>query len=573
MKFNFETKPMAGPRLSQIFLVMKFAALFIMVTLTNVWAKSYSQITINERKASVEKILELIETQSNFHFLYDKLDLVATSQVKLSVKNVSVEEALKACLKNQPLTYKIFQETIVIAHKQDKTQQAVVDFKVQGIVTDETGEPLPGVSVRVKGTTLGTATDASGRFILNAPDGTSTVIFSFIGYTTREVAINNQETINVQLKPVPAALNEVVVVGYGTQKKKDITGAVSSVGADAYEDQPVVSPASALQGRAAGVAVSSNSGAPGGSVKVRIRGSNSINSSNDSLIVVDGVALSSVGLQDINVNDIASTDILKDASATAIYGSRGANGVIMITTKSGQSGMMNVNYNTFATFNSLPKQYDLINASAYAGLVNYIDGKATFANPQSLGSGTDWQEQLYRTGVSQNHQLSISGGSDKSKYYLSGYYVDQDGIITNTGQTKYSVRSNLNTKVFDKITVGLNLFATHAKSRNTSDLGYKGNPVSGALSWAPTESVYDSPGKYNRNGISPLFENPLMIARERLGDSYSNSGIINATAKYDITDWLSLSATAGLDLNMTRNAFLNNEIINTTTQSSGQTSI
>ncbi|SFD80113.1 TonB-linked outer membrane protein, SusC/RagA family [Chitinophaga sp. CF118] len=431
---------------------------------------------------------------------------------------------------------------------------------------------LPGVIVYVKGTSVNTQTDNNGRFSINAP-GNATLSFSLMGYGTREIPINNRTTVNAELESVTTGLGEVVVVGYGTQKRKDLTGSIATLNATTYKDQPVLSASSALQGRVAGVSVANSSGAPGGAVKIRIRGANSINASNDPLYVIDGVALSSIGIQDINVNDIESMEVLKDASATAIYGSRGANGVIIITTKSGKAGITKIEYNGFISSNRPMKKYKLLDAVGYAEQANHITGASVFADPQSYaGKGTDWQDKILHDGITQNHQLSVSGGTEKSKYYISGYYVNQSGLLLNTNQEKFAVRANLDSKLSNKVSIGLGLFAAHANSHNNGDIGGKGNPVTAALAWAPTEQVYDSGSQYNRFGISPIWSNPYMTIKERNSDNSSNSAVLNGRLKYNITDWLTFNINVGLDMNITRNAYLNNDWISPGNPGSGQSS-
>jgi TonB-linked SusC/RagA family outer membrane protein len=364
-----------------------------------------------------------------------------------------------------------------------------------------------------------------------------------------------------------------VVVGYGTQSRNALTGSVSTLNANAYKDQPVVNVSSALQGRVAGVSITNSSGAPGGDVKVRIRGSNSINGYNDPLIVVDGVALGSMGLPDLNVNDIESMDILKDASATAIYGSRGANGVVIITTRAGKAGLVQVEYNGFATYNKPMNQYKLLDAVAYAKLANYLEGTNVFPNPESFaGKSTDWQDQLFRTGKSQSHQLSIAGGTEKSRYYISGNYIDQSGIIINTSQKKFALRSNLDSKLSDRISIGLNVFASRTNSRNNRDIGGKGNPVMSALAWGPTEPVYDDPaqGIYNRLASATIWPNPYMIAKERLSEMFTDAAVINGKLKYNITEWLTLNTNFGIDKSISKTAFLNNTWVAPGNLGSGQ---
>ncbi len=426
---------------------------------------------------------------------------------------------------------------------------------------------LAGVSVQVKGGSQATQTGTDGSFRINVP-ANAVLLFSYVGLITKEVAVGNQTNIQVEMQSLGQGLQDVVVVGYGTQKKTNLTGSITTISAAAYKDQPVVNVSSALQGRASGVAVNSASGAPGGVVKIRIRGTNSINSSNDPLFVVDGVALGSTSFQDINVNDIESMEVLKDASATAIYGSRGANGVILITTKSGKAGKMTIDFNTFLSSNKI-KKYKLLSPAAYAEQANHISGTTVIANP---GNGTDWQDQLFRTGITQNYQLAVAGGTEKSRYYVSGYYINQSGIVTNTNQQKIALRSNIDSKITDRVSIGLNLFLTNIQSLNNGDLGSKANPVISSLSWAPTEPVYDDPatGAYNRYAISPIGPNPYMIAKESDYNGKSNTVVVNAKLKYDITDWLSFSTNFGADANFYRSAYLNNEWINQTNISSGQ---
>lgn len=443
---------------------------------------------------------------------------------------------------------------------------------VSGKVTaDSSGNSLQGVTISVKGGKTATQTTAEGSFQITAPSD-AVLIFSSVGYSNKEVPVNGQSFLQVQLQSVSQNLQDVVVIGYGTQRKTNVTGSIATISSSAYKDQPVVNVSSALQGRATGVSVSSASGAPGGVTKIRIRGANSINSSNDPLFVVDGVALGSISFQDINVNDIESMEVLKDASATAIYGSRGANGVIIITTKSGRSGKMVVNANGFVTSNTIGK-YDILDPVAYAKQANHIAGTEVLPNPDSYaGKGTDWQDQVFRTGYTQNFQVSLAGGTEKSRYYVSGYYVNQSGIVVNTNQQKMALRSNIDSKLGKRVSIGLNMFLTNIQSKNNGDMGSKASPVTSSLTWSPTEPVYDDPatGEYNRFAISPIGPNPYMIARESNYEGKSNTAVVNAKLKWDITDWLSFNTNFGVDANFYRSGYVNNEWINQSSQSSGQ---
>lgn len=443
---------------------------------------------------------------------------------------------------------------------------------ITGQITDEQNNlPMAGVSVVLKGTTIGTSSNEHGKFTINnAPR--AILIFSFVNYTTIEIPVNNRSVVNVVLAPQIGVLGDVLVIGYGTQKKKDLTGSIASVSPDQYKDQPVLNTTSALQGRVAGLQITNTSGAPGSEAKILIRGANSINSSNAPLYVVDGIALASFGLQDINVNDIKSMEVLKDASATAVYGSRGANGVILITTKSGSSsGEPRVEYNGFLSFNSPMKKYDLRDPVKFAEEANYIAGANVFPNPSDFaGKGTDWQKQIFQNGRTQSHQLSVSGGNDKTRYYVSGYYVDQSGLLKNTNQSKFALRANLESKISSKASFTLGLMANRSNSKNTGDIGGKGNPVTGALAWAPTEPVYDSLNLYNRNAVSPIWQNPYMVLQERNSELFSNSALMNGKLRYSFTDWLSLDVVLGLNLNNSRAAYLNNDWISPGNPGSGQ---
>ena len=432
---------------------------------------------------------------------------------------------------------------------------------IKGKVFNQENKSMAGVSVKIKGSELGTATDSMGKYQIQAP-ATGTLVFSFVSYATREIAILNKSEIDVTMYPIEGELDAVVVIGYGTQKKKDLTGSISSVSVDDYKNQPVLNVASALQGKVAGLEISNPSGAPGKEAKVHIRGANSINSSNNPLYVVDGIALSSLGLSDININDIISMEVLKDASATAVYGSRGANGVILITTKRGEIGNIKIDYNGFFSSNHPMKTYKLRNAEVFATEANYIAGSNVFPNPSSFaGNSTNWQDMIFQNGITQSHQLSLSGGTEKSRYYISGYYANQSGLLINTNQQKFSLNSTLESKINKNATFSLGLLAGRKNATNNDDIGGKGNPVTGSLAWAPTEKVYDSLTFYNRNAVSPIWANPYMILKERNNKSFSNYALLSSKLSYKLTPYLKIDVLFGLNLNILKSAYLNNDWI------------
>ncbi|MCO4292522.1 TonB-dependent receptor [Solitalea sp. MAHUQ-68] len=418
---------------------------------------------------------------------------------------------------------------------------------VTGTVTDGQGVPLPGATVLVKKSTVSTATNQDGKYSINASKG-STLTFSFIGMVTKEITVGNSNVINVAMEDESKKLQEVVVVGYGTQKRADVTSSIASISAKDLKDLQVAGIDQALQGKVSGVTVTNNGGQPGGGVSVRVRGITSING-NEPLYVIDGVPISATKMttaQDqlggmpgqttqsaiagVDPNDIASIDILKDASAQAIYGSRGANGVVIITTKRGKSGEGKLSYDFYIGQQQTPTRLNMMNLSQYATYQNEImkemaDVNGTeyfpigeFANPSILGKGTDWQDAVFQTGLMQNHQLSFSGGQEKSSYYLSLNYFDQQGTIIGSGFDRLSLRLNLDNQLKSWLKVGVSSFLTRTNQRTTLTNGSEAvvNWATGNSPAAPVMSGDDFAGPINVGGYnygSPY--NPVAYATLR----------------------------------------------------------
>ncbi|MND58701.1 TonB dependent receptor [compost metagenome] len=368
-----------------------------------------------------------------------------------------------------------------------------ISTPVKGVVTDSKGMPLPGVSITEKGTTNGTSTDADGNFKLNVANNQSVLTFSYIGYTSKEVTVGNNQNLFIKLDEDVKTLEQVVVVGYGTQRKKDLTGAVGSISGKDIASQPVPDIGQAIQGRAAGVQVVST-GAPGSNVTLRIRGVGTINNS-DPLLVIDGVP-SDVPLNTISPDDIASMDILKDASASAIYGSRGANGVVLITTKRGVEGKGSLEFKVFTGVQDATSTIDMLNASQFASLSNEMlannnqPQNPAFANPPELGTGTNWLNELFRSAPMQNYSLAYSAGTEKSHFYLSGSYLNQNGIVINNYYKRYTIQFNSDSKVFDWLKFANNITLNHdVKSSGSYD-------IRNAMAALPTQSVFNTDGTY-----------------------------------------------------------------------------
>ena len=459
---------------------------------------------------------------------------------------------------------------------------------VSGRVTDETGQALPGVTVLLKGTTNGTTTSAEGAYRLSVPTGEAVLVVSYVGYLSQEVPVNKRSTVDVQLVPGDKTLSEVVVVGYGTQEKKDLTGAISSVSAKDIVKVPVSGLDQALQGQVAGLQISSSSGAPGGNTNITIRGVGSISGGNEPLFVVDGFPVSGAGvgnpLNTINPNDIESIDVLKDASATAIYGSRGSNGVIIVTTKRGKAGKSQIQVDAYTGFQQLGRKIPMMNAQEFAQFTidgrnnGYLDnvptGKITdpnsvrpasfripldLQNPAALGVGTDWQDAIFRNAPIRNIQVSAAGGSENARYAVSANYFDQQGIIINSGLKRYSFRANVDAKASSRLTVGASVSPSFTSQQNVPFAGHYGafGIIQSAMGMPPSVPVYNPDGSYGSTIPTPegsvSIQNPVKIANEYKNPSSQFRLLGNTYAEYAILPGLKFRTTFGADLNYYKN--------------------
>ncbi|MCR9228640.1 MAG: SusC/RagA family TonB-linked outer membrane protein [Flavobacteriaceae bacterium] len=452
----------------------------------------------------------------------------------------------------------------------DQIQQ---NRSVTGTIVDENDQPLPGATVMVLGTNQGTTASFDGEFEITVPSGSDTLVFSYIGYITQEIALNGQTTLSIKLLPDTTNLNEVVVVGYGTQKKKDVVGAISSVKSEELVLSSTPSVGQALQGRVSGLQIVQNSAQPGGGQDFRIRGAASINASNQPLIVVDGFPITDFqqpdsgnrydgGTQGIlnsfNPNDIESIEVLKDASSTAIYGARASNGVILITTKKGKMGKISVDYSTSYSFQDYINNYEILGLQEWMQLRNdaayenwaflnrvypYSDRtlEDAIANPvngvaftrfysdeqiRNAGQGTDWLGLVTRDGSIQQHNLSVRGGSESTRYFLSGNFYEQNGIVKNSGFERSSLRINIDQTLNKYVNFGLNLTTSRINNQN-SQLGgdqYENSGIiRGAIQQGPHIQPIDEFGNYPINPDSALEPNPLSLL------TIADEGVIDRT--------------------------------------------
>lgn len=424
------------------------------------------------------------------------------------------------------------------------SMNAYAQETISGKITDENGEGLPGATIQVKGTTSGTISDFEGYFSLSAP--TDAVLdISSIGFKSQSISINGRTKIDITLQVDIAELNEVVVIGYGSVRKSDITGSVSSVKSKDLQAFPLLNAAQALQGRAAGVVVQSeNGGEPGASVSIKIRGSTSFSASSSPLIVVDGF----VGATMPQQNDIESIEILKDASAAAIYGSRGSNGVIMVTTKKGVPGQIVVEVNSTVSSSQTSNRLDLLNADQYTEF-------QTILNPAYVQgpADTDWQDELFRNGTLHNHQFSVRGGSDKINFYASADYFNQEGVIINSGFERVSFLAKLDAQVNDKLKVGVNLF-TRRSTKNgvsTQSTGATtnggGDDVIGLMfRFRPDLGIFNDDGSFTSQNVGGLLDNPFAVATERINETKEDRNRANIYLDFKIIDGLSFKSTLGV---------------------------
>lgn len=417
---------------------------------------------------------------------------------------------------------------------------------IKGVINDEQGETIIGASVIIKGEDTGTTSDMDGRFTLEAPEGAILVI-SYIGYHTQEVKVRKRSLLRVVLKEDNQLLDEVVVVGYGTVKKSDLTGAVSGVSNRQYKNQPVQRVENILQGRTPGVEVTATSGMPGASMKVRVRGTTSINKSSDPLYVIDGI-ISSSGLDGINPSDIQSMEILKDASSTAIYGSRGSNGVTLITTKQGSEGKAQVTFDASIGLSTVRKQYDLLNAYEYATALNDIRGSSTISaeDLEAYKNGTkgiNWTDLLTRTGITQDYRLAISGGNEKVKYLISGNVLDQEAITIMSDYKRYGIRANIDSEVKPWLTISAKLNASSLHKHNEGGANWLH-----VTNFSPTMELKDpETGVYNTDPYNMIGSSPYGEMIVNNSDSYSYNLNANLTLLFKIMKGLTLSVQGGYD--------------------------
>ena len=511
----------------------------------------HQQVSLTGSNVTLKTAFKQIEQQTKLFVDYNTQEVNDSRVLTKLPKNSNVKEVMEQLLEGSGCSI-TFSNGHIIINKQDRV--ASTTKNVSGIVKDERGEPVIGANVVVKGTTNGTVTDMNGRYSLSVPEG-NTLQISYIGYNTQEVKVGSGNVVNVSLREDSEALDEVVVIGYGTVKKSDLTGAVGSVQMKDVSQVGITSADRALQGQIAGVQVNARTGQPGESMMIRVRGSNSLAGGNEPLYVIDGMPVEKMN-SDINPEDILSMEVLKDASSTAIYGSRGANGVVMITTKRGRTGDTVLEYNGYVGISSLRKKLDLLGKDDYIAMVNEVsqnDGNGIAITPEQAASlpNNDWQDLAYQTALTHSHQVSVSGGTDKTKLYSSLNYMNQEGIIKGSNYNRFALRINGD----QKLARNLSLNASIAYSYGTQNTANSNADGWGAIAYtamvmSPIQEIKDADGKYtNFSGTPWGGTNPVGMA-ELYKDKTVNSRLLaNLSLIYDIIDGLTFRVNAGAEVN------------------------
>ncbi len=519
-------------RIAKTLLIMKMIAVFTLAISLTAGAKSYSQtITLTQKNVPLEKVFKEISRQSGYTFVYTKSLLQRAKRVTLNITNAPLEDALTECFKDQSLDFSILDQLIIIKEKEAVKNEnelnilspAPVVITITGIITTDKDELLGGATVAEKGTGNATMTKSDGSFAITVASEKSVLVISFVGYAAREIAVGIKTNIHVTLSPTNASMGEIVVTGYGTQRKKEITTSVTSIKSKDFNKGNINNPAQLLQGKVAGLSIVAPQGNPNGSFDIRLRGLSTLGANTQPLIIIDGVI--GVDLNSVDPNDVASIDVLKDGGAAAIYGTRGSSGVILITTKTGSLGKPRIDYNSYVTAENKDRSLPVMNKETY--LAN---------GGTDLGSNTNWLNEVTKTAISQVHNLSLAGGTDQTTYRVSMNYRDVEGVLLNTGFEQINGRLNLTQKALNnKLTLTLNLAATSKKAKLGFDHAFRSSivmPPSAPIN--TTDAYYAKYGGFFQSEVHELY-NPLAIIKQNINDQTISRLMYNLQADYKIT--------------------------------------
>ena len=571
-----------SPGVKKMLLYMKLTLVISLVAVLQTWAAvSYSQTTtlsINLKNATVQTVLQQVEDQSEFYFLYSRSVINIDRTVDVQLKDVKIGEILSTVFKGTDVSYKIDGRQIVLTKNAENSEfNSQQQKSVSGKVVDSSGSSLPGVSVVVKGTTMGVITDFDGIYTLAKVPENAVLQFSFVGMKTQEIAVGNKTIIDMTLAEETVGIEEVVAIGYGTVKKSDLTGAVSSIKTDKLLNKPAINVGQALSGKAAGVEIFENGGSPDGKIRIRIRGDNSINSSNDPLYVVDGV----IGVANVNLlnpNQIESLEVLKDASATAIYGARGANGVIMITTKRGiKTDKPVISYDGYVSVGTMARKLPLMNAVEWWKNYNTTMDNGAKYDPKGFAQGkyakvtttslpnlfdasgnplynTDWQDEAYRTAISQNHQIAVRGGNAKTLYSFQLGYMHKDALLKNTYLDGYNGRLNMDSQLRDWVKFGVNMAFNYNKGNDLySNYGIK-RLIQEAIPIIPVKYPNGAWGS-NRDFPGAVQDTPARYLEQMVNETATSQVTSDFYLDFKIATDLSFKSTFAIDVTSQKNNY------------------
>ena len=545
---------------------------FIFLLCTTVFSfnveNSFSQekVTIDkDQLVKVDRVFKIIQKQTNFDFIYPRGLFRNNPKVELKKGEILAADLVRICLANSDLNFEISKDNVIVIKKKPTgslpfsiDNEKAQGVQVSGSVIDSNGQPLLGANILEKGTANGAQTDFDGHFSITVANQNVLLVISYLGYLTQEIPINKQTTFSVVLKEDIAGLDEVIIVGYGTQKKADLTGAIVSVKEEDFAPGTNSNAVQLLNGTASGVAVSQTSSAPGASLKIQIRGAGSINSSNAVLFVVDG--LPGVDPSSLSPGDIESIDILKDASSASIYGTRAANGVVLITTKKGKAGKTTLSYSVYTGIQSVDKKLDVLGASDYMSLINLRQGSQVFSDSEiaAAGKGTNWQDELFRDALIQNHQITMSGGNEKGNYYIGLNYFNQNGIVKKSSNQKYNFRINVQTRPLDNLVVSTNINFTRGLTHSilfSNSANEAAGPLNSAIQFDPTLSAgLDDNGRYFLNPTIAL-DNPVALIEGTDNQSLSTRFYGSLSPDYEFLENLTVTLRLGGEANNTRSDF------------------
>ncbi|MBW6534836.1 MAG: TonB-dependent receptor [Mariniphaga sp.] len=570
---------------------MKLSRLFILVIILHISNTVWSQntnLTLKRNDISLQEIFNTIEKETYYRFFYNNDEVDVSKIIDIDISNKPVEEVLKQVFKDLPYTFREFENNLILIESVSASSESTDNIpfdrhqkkEITGLVTDKSGSPLPGVTVTVEGTNSGTITNANGEFSLALPSSAKILTFSFVGMRTQNILVEDKLTYRVILIDEAIGLEEIVVIGYGSIKKSDLTGSVAVVSSDELNKFPISDFTRALQGRAPGVMVA-QSGVPGAAAQIRVRGIGSINQTSGPIYVIDGVITNN--LLNIDPADIEGIQVLKDASAAAIYGADGANGVIIVSTRRGEKGKPKISLSSFFTLNRVPKKMEIMNASEYSSFYSRLLTENNITKPlayteefrqwyygEGWQNGTDWQNEITRIAPAHNHNVRISGGGEGSNYSVSANYFKENGILLSTDAERFNLRANSDFKLGKFIKIGETISLTRLISQNASV--HEGNPWHISLITSPLMRVHNANNKGGFEGpqipfeyMGPTGEPEIVVntgfndkvnprAPLELGDfrSYQNNVLASMYVEAKVLKWFTFRTMPSVDFSSVR---------------------